>query len=521
MKKNSALTRKSFYSLFIGFLVVSVFLLTFSANVEAMSSSASLPVYIAPDETYNLDYFAQVFARRYPNGSSGVTANNFYSADNSLIYVGNQWNGGIDIFVVLFDSSSVYEFSLPVNYDIFDINNYSLTFKYRNVIFLDFRQYTGYDWNVASIGNHSNPNSFTSVNFSSSFLPLYIGGNYYYNNDSSLPVFTNVEPIVIPDVGHAQNPNNNLPTISYPIGMHSTSAPTVPTYTSPTISTAPSIDTTSINTLLQSIFDLLAWMLQSIVVYLANFIDTFVDWLEFLGNLVVWLFKSYIDWLNAFTDWLYNIFKYLFEPIFSFLSSFFNFLFNVDDQMSIYDLLKQFKEEFSSRMSNLFSASFFSDYWNYFSSRLNTVLQIFDDVLLFFNKIIDLGTVNNEFTISNLLHALFIPSSSDVVTALRGHDDFGFFDCGHAVKQVSNSIYTDFSSITPAKTFHVPGLFYHGVLIGNFDIDFSWYDNFKTYGDGIITVFLTISWVYWVILNLSNWLRGSASVGSDVSRLEK
>ena len=358
-------------------------------------------------------------------------------------------------------------------------------------------------------------------------ISYFLNFDLYTDSSESVAVAFVTAPITVPDAGHANSPSNNLPTISYPIGMHPTSAPTVPTYSTPSLSTAPSIDTTNINTLVQSIFNLLSWMLQSFVVYIVNFISTVVDWFEFLSNLIIWLFKSFIDWLNAFTDWLYNIFKYLFEPIFTFLSSFFGFLFSEDDQMSVYDLLKEFKEDFSTRMSNLFSSSFFSNYWtnfyNYIVSSFDVILNAFSKIIVVFAWLYNHGLdSSNEFSLIVLINYLLIPDSSQFQAAIINHDQYGFISSFTHLADVIGGLYDDLNSLSPSYKLTLRSFTLCGVIVPDTDIDFSWYLQYKTVGDGIISAFLIFGYSYWLFIRFNGILRGTASdVSQSVTEVKK
>ena len=389
--------------------------------------------------------------------------------------------------------------------------------------YIDVKQqnnYHGYYENY--VGN--NPTSYIQGNKTSSVYSSTVS----YLSNISIYDSTNVDSrhvvliygtyIQVPTEGHSQGYMNNIPQFGYPIGMHPTSAPTVPTYTQPSLSNPPTIDTTDVKSVLESIFDLISWVLVAILSYLGSIIQTLIDWFTFISNLSIWIADFIKQCFVALMDFLYNNFTHLFAPLFNFLTGIFNFLFNENDQMSVYDLIKSFKSTVSTWLSNYWSNSFLSDFWTNLSNTYTYFQTLFAKLLLFFDKLILFGTVNGEFTISNLINALFVPSTSDVVTALHNHDTFGFHDCGHAINEKANYLVTTFSSLTPAKTFYIPSTSWHGETLGGFYVDFSWYDDFKLYGDTIITIFLTISFVYWLILNFGGWLRGS-SVGTDLSRL--
>lgn len=482
--------------------IIAIFLLTVSVNVHSASASTYFPM-IQNENNIIPEAVSNYVFNNYSNYDHIFLYGPYVDYDPSYpTYLFVAWSGGSVYGTV---EQNLYSFRLGKSGNTSFLSGEVRYIVANGSVVLAGTNYSNFMYNIAYVSN-----LYTTSKD-------YLVSDDFFSNNGDVLIFAEA-PLVVPDTGHAQDPSNNIPTFSYPIGMHPTSVPTVPTYTAPTIPSLPSFD---LDHPFESLFNILDWFANGVIDTLNSFIQIFIDWLHFLGDLIVWLFKSFIDFCTSFWNWLYRIFKFLFEPIYDFLSNFFKFLFNEDDQLSVYDQIKQFKDFVVSWCSGYWSNSWLSDFFTNIIGTYDYFATLFSKLLLFFDKVIQLGTVNNEFSILNLVKALFVPDVTTVTAHLMGHDAFYFYSTGHALVDKGNYIITTITTLTPAKTFYVPSTTWHGQNIGGFYIDFSWYDDYKTYGDLIISTFLSLSFVYWVLINMSNFIRGQSSVGSDVSRLEK
>ena len=185
-------------------------------------------------------------------------------------------------------------------------------------------------------------------------------------------------------------------------------------------------------------------------------------------------------------------------------------LFDEDSQTGVLTLLGAIKDS----LTNLFSNSFFSNFWTNFTNYIDSSLQYFSKVTLFFLHLYNMGIDNNnEFSLlvlfRNLFSYLFIPSASDLSNLLVSHDIYGLIDFAEEIQTYINYIK---SLLNPTRSnsykFTIPDVYIMGVNCGSFDIDFSWYLTYKNIGDPIISAFLIFGWFLWIHARLPYWLRG-------------
>lgn len=178
---------------------------------------------------------------------------------------------------------------------------------------------------------------------------------------------------------------------------------------------------------------------------------------------------------------------------------------------TIQNWLKTIKDTIESVIENLFDnlQSFFKPFFDY-------VKSVFDNVKTFFDDVIALGTIDGVFSVANLLKTLFIPEPDVLAATFLVNDEFGLvtlFTSGYTF--ISNTILTLYQ-VTPNYNIHIGSCIYHGQEIGNFDVSFYWFMQYKSYTDIIISAFLILGWVYWIITNASGILRGSSSALNDM-----
>lgn len=484
MFKKSSHKRIIFLPSFI-ILFVSVFLLTFKVN------AASEQTYFPVIQNQN---------NKIPDVVISGVSGSFSSYDHYFIYgpINSDpsypdylfvcWSGG-DVLGVL--NNNGYQFTLTRS------NNTSFVsgvYGYLPSNGTSFLRESNYGNFARSLIYYSSIYS-TSIDFAVS--------DDFYNTVNTVLVFQEA-PFVVPGVGHAQDPMNNIPTFVPPLGMHPQSPPSVPSYTFPSLATKPVWDSSHP---FDSLFAIVLWGFDFSYDLLTGILQNIIDWATFLGNLIVWLYEQLWNYITFFIDWLYRIFEYLFSPIYNFLKSLFH---DGDEVLSISDLVYDFIQRFEYFRSNIFQNSWFTQFWNNFSSNLEDKLTRFGNLITVFASIVALGKdpTTHEFSIPYLTRVLFVPDLNSFIQVIIAHDEFNIIDLAQAVILSSHFIFEDLVNVVPSPTFHVPTLIYHGQEIGNFDIDFSWYLDYKIYVDSIISGFLIIGWLYWIILTFKDHLRG-------------
>lgn len=150
----------------------------------------------------------------------------------------------------------------------------------------------------------------------------------------------------------------------------------------------------------------------------------------------------------------------------------------------------------------------------------NSVLSALEPIFQFFKSMIELGLdEDGNFSFGTWLTNLIVPSPEDVSDLVNSNDSFYLISFVNALVNKINSIITTITSITPVYKIYVPSCVYHGQQIGNFYIDFSWFQSYKNYYDAIVSAFLYIGYIFWLMVNVSAILRGNNSIATDPQRL--
>lgn len=301
-----------------------------------------------------------------------------------------------------------------------------------------------------------------SIFYNSSYTPVYICREVL---DSSENVVLGLSSNTVSDSGHASEPvdehghyieDNNGNRIPKP----NKPSPTV--YTPPTIQ-FPNVDTSSLEKLLESLIDLVQY------------------------------FISYIG--GVINGWFSNLFSNL-DSWFDYVVQSFNYAVN-----NIVGAIKDLVQTFYNNMVSLFEPLY----------------EFFNGVASFFNSLIELGSEDGSFSIGKFLTSLIVPDSEDLANALIDADIHGSVPFILSVKTAFTNIFNNLSNLTPTKVFILPTFTWHNQTY-NLSIDFSWYDNYKVYGDTIISGFLILFYLHWVYLNISSTLRGGSAIGHDLSK---
>lgn len=245
------------------------------------------------------------------------------------------------------------------------------------------------------------------------------------------------------------------------------------------------------------------------------------DLLIYIGDLISYYARYWRNaWNNELRVWINNVstniksgFENLYDNLVSFFKPYFNIF--VGKFNEIITSIKEFATDSLSIFTDIKDLiSTISDKITSFS---NMVRSLLISVKTFFDSIIDLGTSNGVFSLTTLFVNLFIPSGSDVKTAFEDSDTFGLISFGTILWNKILEIRSNINSLSASKILHVPSLIYHGQQIGDYDISFAWFDNYKVYSDGIISAFLIFTYFWFLIFRLPTFIRGQGQLSGIAS----
>lgn len=257
--------------------------------------------------------------------------------------------------------------------------------------------------------------------------------------------------------GHATEPINDPDNIIDDGTGNPIARPTRPTPNPFTIIPPqfPSIDTSTLETLVESLID--------VVKYGFNWI----------GDTLGGLFSNLLSNLGAWVDYIVQSFNYGFN--------------------NVVKAIQNLATDFYNNMVSLFEP-----FYNFLSG-----------VASFFNHLIDIGTVDGVFNLANIVTYLFIPDSGTLYPIFVSHDEFNIIG-------ITNHLFNEYrlfmSRVDSINTLHyimIPSFTFHGQVIPQTRIDFSWFDNYKVYTDGVISAFLIVGYLYFLFTRISGWLRGN------------
>ncbi len=222
--------------------------------------------------------------------------------------------------------------------------------------------------------------------------------------------------------------------------------------------------------------------------------------LEWVGNCI----KAIGTWLAGFGAWLKGALNKIITNI-------------VNGFKSVIDNFKSLFKPFIDKVLEFFNdfSTTFENFVSDIKSLVTDIKTALTNVKKFFDTIIDLGTTNGVFSLVTLFSALFIPTQSQMSDMFQASDTFALATAGITIWNKIFEIWNTVKGLEAIKILHVPSITYHGVTIGGFDIDFSWYQQFKSYGDGIISAFLYFSYFWFLVFRLPTFIRGQSAIFSD------
>lgn len=266
--------------------------------------------------------------------------------------------------------------------------------------------------------------------------------------------------------GHATQPINDPDNIIDDGNGNPIQRPTRPTPTpfTPQPWSPPSIDTSSLETLVESLIDVVKYGFS------------------YLGDLISGSFSNLLSNFSSWVDYIVQSFNYGFNNI-------------------------------VKAIQNLAT-----DFYNNMVSLFEPLYEFFSGVATFFNNLIQLGMDGDSFSLSTFFYNLLVPDSEDFAQALIDGDIHHVVPLVSSVHTKFVNLFNSFITLTPSKVLVLPSFSWHHQTF-NLSVDFSWYDDYKVYGDTIISGFLIIGYIYWFVLQLSSMFRGGNSIGHDVSKV--
>ena len=461
---------------FIGFFALFLCLLLFAItfDVHASSYSSNLPYLVDSfDNWSNYDgytfselqeFYNNRWGQYYPLNWSGPIFAYEYSE------VIGAW--GEQHFTVLFVpsiSNANYYFQNSSNiYSQFDVNNDYITFTGVNYGIIGF----------STFRNRYNDPDFSGISthnvrlFSGGQIPIACSSNFYFNKYESGLITPSDEIIFGPwqpstvITGHATQPNNNPNNLINGSNNNPIARPTRPTPTpfTPSVWNPPSLDTSSIETLLESIWECLEYgfnyLKNNLSGWFSNLLSNLDSWFGYLVDSIFYTGNKIVQSIQDLATDLYNNFVSLFEPFFDFLAS----------------------------------------------------------VVSFFDSLVALGTdENGNFSLTTFVVKLIVPDPDDLASTLLEADVFGIVPLFNAVKTFITSFFSTIFNLQVSKVFTIPSFTAFGTTFPSYQIDFSWFDYYKNYSDAIISAFLVIGYAHWFFIQLAPMLRGGGVVGHDQS----
>lgn len=449
----------------IGIFIICIVLLIFKLNVDAATvSSGDLP-YVVPEYRNSNSAIPD---SAIETAISTFEQNKPSSVDSYLIFTNDGIINGLyyDIMFISnpsVDGSYIEDFNFLTNSVQVHSNDYQICRVLVNIS--NTAQIGGFNYNMGSYANLLG-NSVTNNGITLRYPFYYVGEDIYSSND--VLIFTNTVPN-IPDVfqtGHAVEPNYDSDSI-IDSGLRPNILPSVPNYTTYNITTyqAPTIDTSSVENLLKSIWDVISYTGQYIVSNVGGFINNIWNNISlafgYIGDLLSYLFNKVLNTIKQSVNNLFENFRDLFEP----------------------------------------------------------VLNSFANLINIFNTLYNLGLKDGSFDIPTLFGALFVPNQSDLALLVDTFVEFDYLQT--ASVSIKSMLLNIFSVLNDDAVYsiHIQGFSFHGVSVPEQEISFDWYLPYKATGDIFISAFLIVGYLYWLWTRLSGIFHGVAPDSVTTSKI--
>lgn len=232
--------------------------------------------------------------------------------------------------------------------------------------------------------------------------------------------------------------------------------------------------------------------------------EDFQDALDIISTL-----SNGID--NSLTD-LQNQ-KSFFDNLVSNLKNFFNAL-NGWINNGFTFLAKNIKNFFGPLLRNIqnyiseFFGSFedFKDKWDHFFEIINSIYNM--------------SLENGEFSLAKLISVLLVPDQSDLNNVFHGTPLYTLYT---GIISAGNSFYTTLSGLLSSNyvyVFSLPTFTFCGKTFSGLQVSFDWYIPYKSYGDIIISCFLIIGYIRFLMNFIPNFFYGSGFIDHDVNNIQ-
>lgn len=216
---------------------------------------------------------------------------------------------------------------------------------------------------------------------------------------------------------------------------------------------------------------------------------------------------------------------------------------NIDPALSDLQNQKGFFDNLINNLSNFFNKlngwinnafsflasnikNFFGPFLRNIQNRINTFFESFEDFKDKWNHFFEvlefcyrLGVVNGEFNLGEFLSALFVPSSSDIDNAFTGHSINTLY---HGTVNASKTYYNFFTTVFSGNyvyIFSLPNFSFGGKEFQGLEVNFSWFLQYKSYCDIIISAFLIIAYIRFLLTFVNNFFYGSGFIDHDLNTI--
>lgn len=398
--KNDKFTKYTLPLFWIFSFLVIIFMMTISTHAE--SSPYSLPYIVTNENIDNYSRFNEILI-----SSKGLNLNSL--PDGSFGYP--SYEGGRRLFTVYIPSTSDYSYEVLLSngdYDTFDYSQNScqlhLISSYRKLswhIEYSGNGFYGSDGYVSNVYITFFSNS--SDGYGSTLQPKYSMTNYVYDDNQYKVVFGFGNPTP-PYTGHATAPEDfEFPV--YPTGhAKPDQVPSVPTINnySWTTHNNPPIDTTNLESLIESLIDIViynfSYLFTNLAGLFANLISNIGGFIAYIGQLIEYYGNLIISNIQNAITTFYNNMVSLFDPV---LDGIF-YLIEPLDQEAAYDTfaLTSFNTDLTAIQTNF--NSFFGQFSNISEPSTYKIPIHFENISMFSGvgvQYLDLGWLDSVKTL--------------------------------------------------------------------------------------------------------------------------
>lgn len=220
---------------------------------------------------------------------------------------------------------------------------------------------------------------------------------------------------------------------------------------------------------------------------ISNGIDSSLSDLQNQQGFFTNLIANLKNFFNALNGWINNGFSTLIGNIKSFFGPFLSNIFN--------------------KLSSFFgSFEDFKDKWNNFFEIINSIYNM--------------SLENGEFSLAKLISVLLVPDQSDLNNVFQGTPLYTLYT---GIISAGNNFYTTITGVLSSNyvyVFSLPTFTFCGKTFTGLQVSFDWYIPYKSYGDIIISCFLVIGYIRFLMNFIPNFFYGSGFIDHDVNNLQ-